>query len=360
MSLMADLINWTYAENPVWVERRGIAGTVKAKAGKATKTTVKRGVDGVLAATMTPFLGVVAKVGLIGLSRHGKKFFKIWMAIIDVILALTVMVDAVLVTIAVLLLSGLLAGGYITGIDKDGVVAAPSGNYQNADAGGSGSSVDGKAVAGFDKPIPTPKDMDPKEWAKASPLQQSIALNAMVYSTMDMPKGGVKKGHNKLVYEQGNTGIGHYDCSTFMTSVLESLGLNDKLKRIDRKYDFQTMKKSDLTDFMSSRQYTSYYKGKPELIATNSNEAGWKDKLVPGDMLVMDGHVMFYVGKNKDGVQLVAHSARSTSFLDVMLTQKAPQMGISKAEVFYKEYTVNHGVTIYAVRPDRAYASANK
>ena len=155
-----------------------------------------------------------------------------------------------------------------------------------------------------------PEGIDEEDWNKASDLQKQLAKTAFVGATMKFPKAGNPADANPaggLRYEQGNTPIGVYDCSTFVSAVLEANGLrSDGGKREGDPYNFETMKKADLVNYeFTGAELTSWERGDGFTGTFNGDVSG----MTPGDIIVDSEHVAVYVGKTKSGQGVFAHAS---------------------------------------------------
>lgn len=184
-----------------------------------------------------------------------------------------------------------------------------------------------------------PDGMDSEEWAKADDIGQKFAATAIEAAIMDFPESGRASdniNNGKLVYRQGNTWSGVYDCSTFISAVYEANGYrHDGSKRSGSPYDFDTMKKSNLEQYKTSGMTYGYIQqNRSDSIVTKMNASGWEEKLVPGDIMVSGVHIATYVGKNDAGDRVVAHSGSPTAdvFYDVALTKPGKQVGLKKLD----------------------------
>lgn len=175
---------------------------------------------------------------------------------------------------------------------------------KNDGGGGTGGSAPVKGDTSV------PEGIDEGDWNKASDLQKQIAKTAYVAATMKFPKAGNPSDANPaggLRYEQGNTPIGVYDCSTFVSGVLEANGLrSDGGKRDGEPYNFETMKKADLVNYeFTGAELTSWERGNGFTGTFNGDTSG----MTPGDIIVDSEHVAIYVGKNKAGKGVFAHAS---------------------------------------------------
>jgi len=176
-----------------------------------------------------------------------------------------------------------------------------------------------------------PKGIDEKSWSKADEWGQKIASQAIQSATMtvDTPRTSSNGGH--LVYQQGNTPVGVYDCSTFVSGVFESFGVLTTGGKREGNYDFKTGRKSDLKAYMATAGMRAFYAGKSDMQVGTLWSGDWESKLWPGDLLLMSGHVAIYVGKNSNGEHIMAHAASPSAFTfyDTSLTKKGRQVGLA-------------------------------
>lgn len=240
--------------------------------------------------------------------------------------------------VAFMLVLALLLGSVVGGIWSGAIDIGDIGSISKGggDDGGGDSKKDDDdskdSGGGGGGSTEVPKNMDEKEWKRADDIGQKFASTAIESSIMPFPgsSGDTNNGH--LVYQQGNTPIGYYDCSTFVSAVYEANGVTHSGKKVKKPYDFKTMKKSNLKEYLTAGGTKSFIKSNhKDAIITKMDASGWKDKIVPGDVMVSGSHIVVYVGKNKDGKQIIAHAGSSTSkvFYDVMLTKNGKQVGIA-------------------------------
>lgn len=250
----------------------------------------------------------------------------LWGSAVVMLISFILVIALLFTVVAGAIFSGVIDIGDITSVSQ---TSAESGTKSETEDTTEESSVGGGSTA-------VPENMDPEEWAKADDTGQKFASTAITSSIMPFPgtSGDINNGH--LVYQQGNTPVGYYDCGVFISAVYEANGvLQSGEKRTGGPYDFKTMKKSDLQDYRVTSATMSFVKSeRPEAIIATMSESGWESKMVPGDIMVSGQHISIYVGKNKDGVQLVAHAGSTTSktYYDVMLTEKGKMVGLKKLD----------------------------
>lgn len=348
-----------YSKNLVKVGSSASKGDIKSTA----KSTAQVGGKHAINAALVLYGGILGKGALNFLLKHHKGVRKALVGIItivDIKIIVVTIVDLLITFYMLLMILGMVAGGsYIlsSGASDGGgdrLVPSVSATQGTASTGGNPPVVGSTAV---------PAGMDPADWKRASPFQQKLASTAISASLMDSPPGAPTTKRGKMPYKQGNTPVGVYDCSTFTNAVWEANGYNMKAEKIGKNYNFMTNKKSDLTIYKPSAGMTNYYKGTAGVIGT-SKDPGIKDKIVPGDIFTNHGHVMFYVGKNKEGRPLVAHAARMSLYYSTDLSggripkSDAPSgysfgVGISPLDEILP--SMERKNTVYIVRPDKLF-----
>lgn len=155
-----------------------------------------------------------------------------------------------------------------------------------------------------------PAGIDPKSWGTASEWGQKIAEKAHDAAIM-------KVNGRHLTYRQGNTPVGVYDCSVFVTGVYESFGKLTTGKDRDKgrgMYDFNKDKKSDLQAYMATAGMRAFYPRHPEMKVATLFQGDWESKIQPGDVLLVSGHVAIYIGKNTSGTHMMAHAASPSAY----------------------------------------------
>ena len=205
-----------------------------------------------------------------------------------------------------------------TSIDEGGILSLNGVSY-NRVIHGTNNSVAQESVSS--KPL----GVSEESWSKADSIGKSIVSFA-VDSIINPPNG------EYLLYKQGNTPVGYADCSVFVCAVFEG-ALNRTFGGgyAPDGYDFAKNKKSDLKAYVTTYGMEAIVHSIP-LSKIGSTREGF-DKAMPGDVLLTDGHVGIYVGKNEDGVDVMVHAASSdgTCHGDIMLSDgKNLQVGFSK------------------------------
>lgn len=171
-----------------------------------------------------------------------------------------------------------------------------------------------------------PEGVSEESWSKADAIGKSIVAFASD-SIINPPNG------KYLLYQQGDTPVGYADCSVFVCAVFEG-ALNKTFTGLDAPngYDFAKNKKSDLVDYVTTYGMEDEVYKKPESkIGTTKTSL---DSALPGDILLTDGHVGIYVGKNEKGDHVMVHASTSvnpTCSGDIALTDgKNLEVGFSR------------------------------
>lgn len=150
-----------------------------------------------------------------------------------------------------------------------------------------------------------PAGISEDSWSKADAIGKSIV--AFASNSITNPPNGTY-----LLYQQGNTPVGYADCSVFVCAVFEG-ALKKTFTGLDAPngYDFAKNKKSDLVDYVTTYGMEDVVYQKPEAkIGTTRTSI---DSALPGDILLTDGHVGIYVGKNENGDHVMVHAATSVN-----------------------------------------------
>lgn len=321
----------------------------KGKNSNAVKSFVaRRGLQAATGGTMTKTNQKLVLEGA-GLAVKGLK---------HLILLLDIVIVSIAIFLAIALVYSLFIGGSfvaIAGAISSGILpldgSVPSGGDDGSSSSDDGNKDDDKSKdkddsgggnADINDSTDLPKGMDKKEWDRADDMGKALANVAISSSTMKFPgskSNDINNGH--LVYQQGNTPVGYYDCSTFISGVHEAIGykLNGS-KRKGGKYDFKKDKKSDLQDYQPTSSHFSMAMSKKGSHVTYVGDKGWEKKMVPGDVMVVSGHVAMYVGKNTNGDRVVAHAGSRSSkvFYDVGLSKNGKMVGLKKLDTWMADY----------------------
>lgn len=146
-----------------------------------------------------------------------------------------------------------------------------------------------------------PEGITSESWNKADSVGKNIVTFAC--SSIFNPPNGTP-----LIYKQGNTPVGYADCSVFVCAVFEG-SLKKTFGGIDAPsgYDFSKNRKSDLKGYVTTYGMEDVLKSKPQaLIGTTKSSMDYAN---PGDVLLTDGHVGIYVGKNDKGQDIMVHAS---------------------------------------------------
>lgn len=150
-----------------------------------------------------------------------------------------------------------------------------------------------------------PEGLSVDSWNKADVIGKKIVAFSCD-SVINPPNG------KYLLYLQGDTSVGYADCSVFVCAVLEGV-LNKTFSGIDAPngYNFSINKKSDLRGYVTTYGMEDVVRGNPSAkIGTTSSSI---DSALPGDVLLNDGHVGIYVGKNESGKHVMVHASTNTN-----------------------------------------------
>lgn len=298
------------------------SGTLKATGHKKIGTGVQvanRGMDLIHTAFQT---GVrTATTGL----KIGIKFLqKVVSKVRDIfLLSLPVMLVIELVIFLIFLTS---AAGFISlyTANKDGVLTFSEDVLGSLGTTGTMSTDGSEEVeGGSSSNVTKPEGISDASWNSADETGKKVALFA--YNAITNPPGG-----KPMTYQQGNTPVGVYDCSTFVCAVLQG-ALNKNFKGQDvGGYDFNTNCKADLTGYMATG----------EMITTTNGVPGCKkgvfsqnpENAQPGDIFLVTGHVMIYIGCRDDGTHIIAHASTQNGNCspDIALSSSNQDVGFSE------------------------------
>lgn len=212
--------------------------------------------------------------------------------LMSLIASCMLLIDAIFLVL--LLCTGGAAVSLFYDTDVDGSLI---GSVNSQVVGGTSSSTNGSFSGG------KPTGISDESWNKADDIGKKVIAFA-TSSILNPPNG------KYLLYMQGNTGVGYADCSVFVCAVLEG-ALNKTFSGMDAPdgYDFATNKKSDLKGYVTTYGMEDVIRNKPESkIGTTKTSLSLA---MPGDILLTDGHVGIYVGKNENGDDVMVHASTS-------------------------------------------------
>lgn len=179
-----------------------------------------------------------------------------------------------------------------------------------------------------------------EDWDKADDIGQKLARAA--WENVNAPYAGsdsLNINNGDLVYQQGDTPVSYYDCSTFVMAVLQSIGYLPNGEKSSGGYDFAKNKKSDLEMYLFTGAHIDMLNGgsvpKDKAWVTDSvSDPDYMSKLVPGDIILTPSHVGIYLGRNESGAHVFAHALmRGISvYRDVELTEAKSDVGLTNLE----------------------------
>lgn len=240
----------------------------------------------------------VAKLG-IATSVHSMRVVAFIIArvrdLLSVIASFVIIIDVVVLLIVVIASSSSLV--LFSDIDESGNLILNSTAQQITYP--SDSKVDTTDTVG------KPAGLSEDSWSKADAIGKKIVAFASD-SIINPPNG------KYLLYRQGDTPVGYADCSVFVCAVFEG-ALNKTFSGVDAPdgYDFAVNRKSDLKGYVTTYGMEDVLAKNPSAkIGTTSTSL---DSALPGDILLTDGHVGIYVGKNENGEHVMVHASTSTN-----------------------------------------------
>lgn len=176
-----------------------------------------------------------------------------------------------------------------------------------------------------------PAGLSEESWKKADDIGRKIVSFASD-SIINPPNG------KYLLYRQGDTPVGYADCSVFVCATFEG-ALNKTFSGVDAPdgYDFSKSRKSNLKGYVTTYGMEDVVRRNPK--AKIGSTSSSLDSALPGDVLLTDGHVGIYVGKNDSGEHVMVHASSSTNPNcngDIALADgKKLQVGFSKIRRSY-------------------------
>lgn len=146
-----------------------------------------------------------------------------------------------------------------------------------------------------------PAGLSSESWNKADDVGKKIisfACNSIINPPNSTP----------LIYQQGDTPVGYADCSVFVCAVFEG-ALNKTFGGLDAPngYDFSKNRKSDLQGYLTTYGMEGVLQSKPQSRIGSTGTS--LESAQPGDVLLTDGHVGLYVGKNENGEHVMVHAS---------------------------------------------------
>lgn len=139
--------------------------------------------------------------------------------------------------------------------------------------------------------------LDPEFWKKGDALGQQVACNALQIIQKPPASG--------LTYSQGmGLPAGYFDCIRFTGMSIAMTGYH------------QNLVKADIPDYLTvSQDSTEYGSSTSQMVAKLAGHpasAGFvrsSETLLPGDILIRNGHAVVYLGKGTDGKDYLAHAS---------------------------------------------------
>jgi hypothetical protein len=172
-----------------------------------------------------------------------------------------------------------------------------------------------------------------EDWSKASNYAKAVVNTAVSFVSDDA-----------LYYDLG-AGPGGYDCSAFVTTVIElSTGYTYGGQKVTKGYDPAAWF-ADRTHKSKFDLQKQYYTGNMMLDLTTSSKAyvgmstdpDIASKILPGDVFVNSVHTKFYAGRRaSDGklvwVQSSCHNCSTIKYKDIATTVRRADMGVSTSD----------------------------
>lgn len=221
--------------------------------------------------------------------------------VISLVGSFVILVDVVIAIIIIVVASSNIA--LFTTLDESGNLMMNTTSLMMGQTSGSTSS--GSLVNNGTGSISKPAGLSDESWSKADAIGKKIVAFAS-NAILNPPNG------KYLLYRQGDTPVGYADCSVFVCSVFEG-ALNKTFSGVDAPngYDFSKNRKSDLKGYVTTYGMEDILRKKPNAkIGTTRSSL---DSALPGDVLLTDGHVGIYIGKNEKGDHVMVHASTSTN-----------------------------------------------
>ena len=258
------------------------------------------------------------KIGLRFLQKVISRLRDIFLISLPVMLA---------IELAILIIFLASSAGFLSlyAASKDGVLAFNEETLGSLGTTGSMSTdgEEGSSESGSSSNVTKPEGISDASWNSADETGKKVALFAY-NAIIDPPNGTAMK------YQQGNTPVGVYDCSTFVCAVLEGSMHKTFSGKDCSGYDFKTNCKGDLAEYSATKGMQSIVNSKPGckkgLFSNNPENAQ------PGDVFLVTGHVMIYVGCRDDGTHIIAHASTQNGKCssDIALTDRNLDVGFSE------------------------------
>lgn len=212
---------------------------------------------------------------------------------------------------------------YTTTDDKGNVVFDEEVTSRLGTTGHLSTNGDDKGEDSSSAGVKKPDGISVESWKSADATGKKVASFA-AQQIFDPPNG------KPMTYQQGNTPVGVYDCSTFVCAVLEGSTHKTFSGEDCPGYDFKTNCKADLQDYQYTGAMQSTVNGKPG--SNLGNFANNPDKAQPGDILLNGGHVMIYIGRRDDGTDIICHASSSGGHCssDIALSDRNLDVGFSE------------------------------
>lgn len=222
--------------------------------------------------------------------------------VISFVGSFVIVIDVIVLVVVLIVSSSYIA--MFTDFDESGnLMLNTTGLYlsQLSDGTSSGSDSGNNTTSSVGKPAGLSED----SWSKADAIGKMIASFASD-SIINPPNG------TYLLYKQGNTPVGYADCSVFVCAVFEG-ALKKTFSGLDAPngYDFSVNRKSDLAGYVTTYGMEDVVRNNPS--AKIGSTTSSLDSALPGDILLTDGHVGIYLGKNENGEHVMVHASTSTN-----------------------------------------------
>ena len=267
------------------------------------------------------------------------RVLKIVAAIIDALLILLTALEVLVVFLLIAIVTVVIGGGVLL---VSGLLGGDFGG--NGSVSGSDTSVSAPATPGAVQPeagkgsFDKPDGLKQEEWDKLSDQRKQVVSRAV--QAVNTPVTSDYKNMNKgrLFYDWTERGQGVVDCSTFVSEVGESLGyLNSGGKRQGDPFDFSSMNKGDLQDYMYTGAMLQAWGGASTQVSSTQDV---QSKAKPGDIIVNSTHVAIYVGENDAGKPVIVHAFDADpnpgkAFEDVALAKPVAMAGMSDLSVMW-------------------------
>lgn len=209
---------------------------------------------------------------------------------------------------------------------KDGILTFSEDTLSSIGTTG-GVKTDVESSGETTSSVGKPEGISDESWNSADETGKKVALFA--YNAIKDPPNG-----QPMKYQQGQTPVGVYDCSTFVCAVLEG-SMHKTFKGVDCSgYDFKTNCKADLAGYSATGGMITHTNSIPGCKKGRFSDN--PDNAQPGDIFLVTGHVMIYIGKRDDGTHIIAHASSQNGHCSSDISLSDGNLDVGFSEVWSK------------------------